>query len=141
MRNIIEALDQVANTVGPVVWPTHPRTKKRLQITGLPLSSVTVIGPAPYLRMLLLESAREADPDRFRGVQKEAFLCQVPCIALRNETEWVETLQNSCNVLTSADSAALVAVANADARGPWTAQHGSGNAADAVLRASEAETR
>ena len=135
LRNIVTALDRIARTVCPVVWPVHPRTRKRLAEQNLAVEAATLVDPVPFLEMLLLESRARVILTDSGGVQKEAYFFKVPCVTLRDETEWQETLQNRCNVLTGADEEAIVAAASADAAGPWTAQYGNGSASDAVLDA------
>jgi UDP-GlcNAc3NAcA epimerase len=141
LANIVSALDRIARTVCPVVWPVHPRTRKRLAELGLSAGAATLIDPVSFLDMLLLESRARVILTDSGGVQKEAYFFQVPCVTLRDETEWVETLQNRCNVLTSADSEAIVTAASANGAGPWTAQYGNGTASEAVLDAIAHATR
>ena len=72
------------------------------------------------------------------GVQKEAYFAQVPCVTMRDETEWVETLENGCNVLAGADEDRIVEAARRHPEvGPWTMSYGDGHAGEAVLRAIE----
>jgi UDP-N-acetylglucosamine 2-epimerase len=69
------------------------------------------------------------------GVQKEAYFMKVPCITLREETEWTETLENGCNVLTGADSEKIIAAAaRAGSAGPWSTPYGSGDAGPQTLQ-------
>ena len=71
-------------------------------------------------------------------MQKEAYFFQTPCITLRDETEWVETLANRCNVLSGARESNIVsAAAQIQRAGPWTAAYGDGNAGATMLRALE----
>src|SRR5206468_6448339 len=60
LREIVKGLDQIARTICPVVWPMHPRTKKRLSDMGLRAGSVTTIQPDSYFEMLLLEGAPDS---------------------------------------------------------------------------------
>jgi len=96
----------VLSEVAPVVLPLHPRTRKLLTADGrlgsLP-GRIRVIAPVGYLDMVMLESHAGLIATDSGGVQKEAFFCGVPCITLRDETEWVELLECGANVLVGAD--------------------------------------
>jgi len=136
LRQIVDALDEISKTICPVVWPLHPRTKNRLRDLGWQPGTVTVIDPLSYFEMLLIESRARLILTDSGGVQKEAYFFRVPCITLRDETEWVETLENGCNILAGADA---VAIRNAVQRiiyvGPWKAAYGDGDAGAAILNA------
>jgi UDP-GlcNAc3NAcA epimerase len=133
---IITALDEIAATICPVVLPLHPRTEKRLGEMGWVPRTLTVIRPISYLEMILMQSRARFILTDSGGVQKEAYFAQVPCITLRDETEWLETLANNCNVLVGADKGRiLAAAAKADHAGPWTAAYGDGQAGGNVLEA------
>jgi UDP-GlcNAc3NAcA epimerase len=97
----------------PVVFPVHPRTRARLEAAGLlgRLEGVTLTPPLGYLDFLeLARHARTILTDS-GGVQKEAYLLGVPCVTLRDSTEWVETVDAGWNVLVDLDrDAALAAV-------------------------------
>lgn len=136
LRAIVNALDGISRTLCPVVWPMHPRTRKKLTGAGLSTASIFVIQPASYLQMLLLEGRARFVLTDSGGVQKEAYFLKVPCITLRDETEWQETLENNCNVLTGCCSEKIAAAAAAvDRAGPWSAIYGNGNAGGAILDA------
>jgi UDP-GlcNAc3NAcA epimerase len=69
-------------------------------------------------------------------VQKEAYFLKVPCITLRDETEWQETLANDCNVLTGCDEEKILQAAESTNKaGPWTAIYGDGHAGASILNA------
>jgi len=139
LRAIVDALERVAQTICPVLLPLHPRTHKTLADLGWAPRSVTVLPPASYLDMLLLEGRARFILTDSGGVQKEAYFVKVPCITLRDETEWVETLENRCNVLAGADQDAIVeAASSASSAGPWTAAYGDGTAGLQTLRALQA---
>jgi UDP-GlcNAc3NAcA epimerase len=97
MRAIVQALNRLEM---PVIFPVHPRTRaclKRYQITWK--DHVRVIEPVGYFDMLALEKAAYRILTDSGGVQKEAFFLGVPCVTLREETEWPETVDAGWNVL------------------------------------------
>jgi len=136
LRAIFSALERIADEICPVVLPLHPRTQKSLAgLAWLP-RAVNIIKPVSYLEMILLESRARFILTDSGGVQKEAYFMNVPCVTLRDETEWCETLGNNCNVLTGADSERIFAAAQATGRsGPWTAVYGDGQAGRQTLEA------
>jgi len=108
VKAIFKALSEIAAKV-PVVTPLHPRTRKALsqcfsnsQLSTLN-SKIMIIEPVSYLDMLLLEKNAELILTDSGGVQKEAFILELPCITLREETEWVETVEAGWNVLAGAN--------------------------------------
>jgi UDP-GlcNAc3NAcA epimerase len=137
LRAIVSALDRIAQTVCPVVWPVHPRTRKYLADSDVSTGAIATAEPFSYLDMLLLEGRARFILTDSGGVQKEAYFFQVPCITLRDETEWQETLENRCNVLAGSDPEAIVAAATAVQAGPWVARYGTGCAGTEIVDALE----
>ncbi len=95
----------------PIVLPLHPRTRKTLgaglaEIGG----EVRVIDPVPYLDMIVLEKNSRLILTDSGGVQKEAYWFAVPCVTLRDETEWVELVEAGCNRLVGADCEKILSV-------------------------------
>lgn len=107
LRAIIDALGRTGE---PVVLPLHPRTRKVLDqvVTDLP-SGVRLIDPVGYLDMLVLEKSSRLILTDSGGVQKEAYWLGVPCITLRDQTEWVETVDAGWNVLVGAKTDRILA--------------------------------
>ena len=99
----------------PVVFPVHPRTRAILErgIHGLP-ANVHAIDPVGFLEMVALERRAHAIATDSGGVQKEAYLAGVPCVTLRSETEWVETVDAGWNRVVDDDPAALRAALEDD---------------------------
>jgi UDP-N-acetylglucosamine 2-epimerase len=102
LRGLIELL---AELDAPVVLPLHPRTSKALAAAGIAAArgAIRAIEPASYLQMLILERHAAAIITDSGGIQKEACFFGVPCITLRPETEWVETVECGWNTLVDAD--------------------------------------
>jgi UDP-GlcNAc3NAcA epimerase len=104
LKGIIMALDELARSGQPVVFPVHPRTQKQLALQGLNLrKGIIQIDPISYLDMVLLESAARFILTDSGGIQKEAYWLKVPCLTLRDETEWEETVREGWNRLVSTD--------------------------------------
>lgn len=93
----------------PVVLPLHPRTRNLLKTHGLEhyLNAIRVVDPLPFLDMVALEQAANVILTDSGGVQKEAYFYRVPCITLRDETEWVETVELGFNQLVGANRNAI----------------------------------
>ncbi|MBW1958883.1 MAG: UDP-N-acetylglucosamine 2-epimerase (non-hydrolyzing) [Deltaproteobacteria bacterium] len=100
LRNIIEALALI-NQETQVIFPVHPRTKQYLRDSELKIQNLKLktIDPIPYLDMLLLEKNAHVILTDSGGVQKEAYWFNVPCVTLREQTEWVELVEHGANTL------------------------------------------
>lgn len=139
LASIVQALMTTARTL-PVVWPLHPRTRGVLQKAGLldALSSqVQLIEPVGYLDMVQLEKFAALIATDSGGVQKEAFFYQIPCVTLRDETEWVELVQAAWNRLAPPVNAAVLQTAITDAlgsQGQAVQPYGTGNAAEQIIK-------
>jgi UDP-GlcNAc3NAcA epimerase len=111
MRGILEGLLDVSR-LQTVVWPVHPRARKQLLSNrngDLPLDRLLLTEPLPYRDMLLLERSACVVLTDSGGVQKEAMWFGVPCVTLRDETEWVETVSSGRNALASCSGEKIVA--------------------------------
>ncbi len=106
LRAIVDALNSLNGHFG--VFPVHPRARKMLSAQGLALAPhIRGIEPVGYLEMLALESRCRFIVTDSGGVQKEAYFFAKPCITLRDQTEWVETVQSGWNTLTGAEPAKI----------------------------------
>lgn len=103
LREICLGIADVASEL-PVVLPLHPRTRKLLSDHGLAslLARVKLVEPLAFLEMVALEQAARVILTDSGGVQKEAFFYGVPCVTMRDETEWVETVALGWNSLVGA---------------------------------------
>mgnify|MGYP003625683663 CR=1 FL=1 len=138
LQAIASALDAIAVDL-PVVLPLHPRTRAALERSGCALHKIVPIDPQPYGSMMaLLRNAALMVTDS-GGLQKEAFFARTPCVTLRDETEWIETLEVGWNRLASpADGkdhlvAALRGALEMPPRGEPPAFYGDGDAAGHIL--------
>lgn len=113
LTSILSALAEIATQL-PVVLPLHPRTRKLISDYGLLplLAKLTVTDPLPFLDMVALEQASRIILTDSGGVQKEAFFYGVPCITMRDETEWVETVDLGWNQLVGASTPSILSAAN-----------------------------
>jgi UDP-GlcNAc3NAcA epimerase len=134
LKSILQALGQADR---PVVLPLHPRTRQRAEHFKLEswLTSpvIRVIEPVSYLDMIALTSDARAVLTDSGGLQKEAFILRTPCITMREETEWIETVDSGWNQLVGTDHQAI-AQAMSEARIPPGDffPYGNGNASELI---------
>lgn len=115
-----EKLERLINALGeisrrhPVIFPVHPRTRSQLQ--NLPavraaekVDGLRLLDPVGYLDMVRLETGAKIIMTDSGGIQKEAYWLHVPCVTLREETEWVETVEQGWNVLAGTDRDRILA--------------------------------
>jgi UDP-GlcNAc3NAcA epimerase len=109
LGNILAAFDRIGERI---VFPAHPRASAAIASTGYQLSSrVKLVEPVSYLNMLALERNARMILTDSGGVQKEAYLFGVPCVTLREQTEWIETIEAGWNMLVGANKAKIVQAA------------------------------
>ncbi len=136
LNNIVCALRAISKDL-PVVLPLHPRTKAKIQEyhRNDALNGLTVIDPIPYLEMQRLQMSASLIITDSGGMQKEAYFHQVPCLTLRNETEWVETVEVGWNQLVGINIKSIINAAQ-NAKAPQinqTSLYGDGRAAYKVI--------
>lgn len=140
LKNIVEAFIESKKKI---VFPIHLRTQKYLKIYNLynkllESENVLAIDPLGYLDFLwLMRNAQKIITDS-GGVQKEAYILRKPCITLRENTEWVETIQEGWNVLVSADKNKILdAVNNFNSFKPTKPLFGDGKASEKIVKILE----
>ncbi len=137
LSEICHGLAEVAEHMA-VVFPLHPRTRDLLFKSGLmPLLSRTkILEPLPFLDMLALQQKARTIITDSGGIQKEAFFHKVPCVTIRDETEWVETVELRWNQLVGASRSRISVAALTAAPGlSEVFPYGDGNAARHTLEA------
>jgi UDP-GlcNAc3NAcA epimerase len=137
LASILGAFSEIAKDL-PLVMPLHPRTKKLITENHLNplLDSIIITDPLSFLDMIALEQGAKIILTDSGGIQKEAFFYKTPCITLRDETEWVETVSLGWNHLVGADKKAILdAVNNMDVT-PITQEspYGNGDASQEICR-------
>lgn len=139
-KNMTEILTAFRDMNRRIVWPMHPRTRKVIEdnpmlsriLDEAPL--VQVIDNLGYREMVILEEHSELILTDSGGIQKEAYFHRVPCVTMRDETEWVETVEAGWNTLTGANAKRImVAVANAHTPNTTIDSYGDGHTAERIL--------
>lgn len=129
-------LDGFARFDQEIILPLHPRTRTRLASSGLALpDNVRVVDPVGYLDMVKLEKNACLIATDSGGVQKEAYFYRVPCVTLRDETEWTELVEAGWNTLVAPGSGTNVAEAMRGALGQQgmdITPYGTGEAASLI---------
>lgn len=134
-KRLADILSTLARLDLPVVVPAHPRLIARAKEYGLSLEqgSLRAVNPLTYPQMVqLILKSRSVVTDS-GGVQKEAFLLERPCTTLRQETEWVETLEGGWNILDPALSLVESSALRAAPQGTQLIPYGEGRAAHTVV--------
>lgn len=136
LKHIISSFDKLPQKV---VWPVHPRTKRMMEKNKIVCgNNVVLTSPFSYLDMILfLKNAAMVLTDS-GGVQKEAMFFETPCVTLRSETEWTETIESGWNLLSGIDSNQILKTVKAHSNTPKknTEQiYGTGKSADKVITA------
>ena len=124
------------------MFPVHPRTRKMIKQFGLAEGlppTVVLIEPVDYLDFLaLLMEAKKVATDS-GGVQKEAYFFGIPCVTLRDETEWMETVEDGWNAVVGTDTKDVVdAIRNFNPHGTKSKSFGDGHAAERIVKLLEA---
>lgn len=107
LKSIVDSLNHIHENICEIVLPLHPRTKSKLIDAGLDLK-VKLIKPVGYFDMIELIKNSELIMTDSGGLQKEAFFFKRNCVTMRDQTEWVELIENNVNVLVGADGDKII---------------------------------
>lgn len=134
LKVIMDSLDAVAGDQ-PVILPLHPRTRNSMRHHGIAPKNITFIDPVGYLDMVGLECQAAAIATDSGGVQKEAYFHGIPCVTLRDETEWVELIELGWNRLAPPGSSDIYStIANCiGSKGEEAYPYGNGTAAKQIV--------
>ena len=104
----LERLSDILNMIGlaglKIIFPVHPRTRKAINQNSIRIpKNICIIKPVNYIESLALQKNSQIVITDSGGIQKEAYFLRIPCITIRDETEWTETVREGCNILTGAD--------------------------------------
>lgn len=136
LNAIISTLSTISHDI-PILFPLHPRTHQRLLEYGLMdyLKNIQILPPLSYFDLLALEQAAKVIVTDSGGMQKEAFFCGVPCVTLRDETEWLETVELGWNQLVGANPQKITLAIHAAQKGEThTFPYGDGHASLRILQ-------
>ncbi len=136
LEAIFEGLGEVARDI-PVLLPLHPRTSSRIEAAGMHISpDIKIIEPVGFLDMIALERKSALVVTDSGGVQKEAYFQRVPCVTLRDETEWTELIDTGWNCLCPPVSGQVIAEmvrARIGTVGEDLALYGTGNVSQRIV--------
>ncbi len=134
---LMEILSALREIKTQIVWPIHPRAKKMLDENKDSLiipKNIKIVKPLPYIDFLCLENYSDFILTDSGGIQKEAYMLKKPCVTLRDETEWVETVTEGWNILTGTDKKKIVSAINSfKMPSTHSSFYGTGNATEKIL--------
>jgi len=136
-NNFLSIINALIRSKEKIVFPVHPRTKKYIKkynlFNKIKKSSILLIEPLSYLDMIKLEKESRLILTDSGGIQKEAYFLKIPCVTLREETEWIETLQYGWNRLVGTnDKKILRAIKNYQIPKIYKKHYGSGKTSELI---------
>jgi UDP-N-acetylglucosamine 2-epimerase len=147
LEHVFKAFGQIASSNCPFIIPIHPRTRQAIEKLRLEPEldkHVRLVEPVSYLDMIILEVNAKVILTDSGGVQKEAYFAKVPCITLRNETEWTETLTGGWNRLVGAEIHSILGgfnQINFSRPRPVTSHFGNGRSGQKILNILRTQTK
>lgn len=136
LKGILEGLIQLSMEY-PVIFPLHPRTRKIIQKSFPNLieeqKNIVFIEPVSFIDMIRLEQSSKVILTDSGGIQKEAYFHDVPCVTLRDETEWIETVEHGWNQIVGANTENIILAVKKAGKGKPIFDFGSGNSASIMV--------
>jgi UDP-N-acetylglucosamine 2-epimerase len=136
VKNLSSILNTLSSIDEKVIFPIHPRTAKFIDNYGLKKKigkNIVMIKPVGYFDFIWLEKNAKKILTDSGGIQKEAYLLKVPCITLRENTEWIETIEDKWNILTGADGKKILdAIKNFEPKQKQRDLFGNGHASEKI---------
>jgi UDP-GlcNAc3NAcA epimerase len=134
LKSVFEGLQELTKDI-PVVLPLHPRTRAAIKRENIDSRGIYIIEPVGYLDMVMLERGAAVITTDSGGVQKEAYFHGIPCVTLREETEWTELVESGWNRLASPGSADITQeiMKALYSKGNAIQPYGDGNAAKLIV--------
>jgi UDP-N-acetylglucosamine 2-epimerase (non-hydrolysing) len=141
LLNLSNILDAFSRTDEKIVFPIHPRTDSFIKKFGLAKKisrNIQMIKPVSYFDFVWLEKNAKKILTDSGGIQKEAYFLKVPCITLRENTEWIETIEDGWNILVGAHSERILdAMNNFNPKGKQKNHFGKGDASKKIVKILE----
>ena len=133
-KNLSLILDSLSETDTAIVWPVHPRTRAKFKALKIP-ANIHLFDPFSYFEMLtVLKNCKKVITDS-GGLQKEAYWAKKPCVTIRTETEWKETMANNWNIVTCVEKNTIKQAIDTDVNAKtWVSLYGNGNAAANMVK-------
>lgn len=137
LLEIIYGINKVSTNQHPTIWPIHPRTsaviKSNIELKNTISENIIIIPPLSFLDMIILEKEAYKILTDSGGIQKEAYFHKTPCVTLRKETEWIETVTSGWNQIAGYSAENIVnCYYNAPKTSPVT-EYGDGNSAKQII--------
>lgn len=139
LKEIVFGINDISTPSVPTVWPIHPRTSAvvaqhaELQNILSQNRNIKIVPPITFLEMIMLEKNAYKILTDSGGIQKEAYFHKTPCITLRNETEWTETIDAGWNQLSGYSRENIVRCYNTSLPTHTITEYGHGDAADKII--------
>jgi len=135
IENLVKILDSLSKIDEKVIFPVHPRTRNVIEKYKIKISdNIVLIEPLSYLDFIKLEKYAKKILTDSGGMQKEAYILKVPCITLRDRTEWIETIEDGWNILVSRDENKIIdAVKNFNPKEKQRNVYGDGKASEKIV--------
>jgi UDP-GlcNAc3NAcA epimerase len=122
----------------PVLFPVHPRTRQILAASGISLNgNIRAVPPLGFLEMIAMERHAKKILTDSGGVQKEAFYLGVPCVTLRDRTEWPETVKCGANLISGPEPDSILKAVAQESTCDWSAHKPYGSGASAQIIVNE----